>query len=165
MTPEPAAVRIRDLFISPGHNFRGHFGGAPGEHPILRVPEVVCRAGRGLEGDRYLDHRENFKGQITFFDVGVLRALGDGLGLREVDPAVLRRNVLVEGLDLNELVGRRFTLQGVGFEGVEECRPCSWMDQAVGPGAHAFLAGRGGLRARILSDGTLRHGPAAFSPG
>ncbi len=165
MTPEPAAVMVRDLFISPGHNFKGHFGGPPGEHPILRVAEVVCRAGRGLEGDRYFDHRENFKGQITFFDVAVLRALCDGLGLRDVDPAVLRRNVLVEGLDLTRLVGRCFTLQGVAFEGVEECSPCSWMDQAVGPGAHAFLAGRGGLRARILRDGILRLGAGVYATG
>ena len=41
------------------------------------------------------------------------------------------------------------------FRGVEECRPCYWMDQAIAPGAEAWLKGKGGLRAKILSDGWL----------
>jgi MOSC domain-containing protein YiiM len=47
-------------------------------------------------------------------------------------------------------------LQGVGFQGVEECRPCHWMDQSLGPGAEVWLRGRAGLRCRILNDGHLR---------
>ena len=54
------------------------------------------------------------------------------------------------------LVGCEFTIQGATFLGSEECRPCYWMDAAFGPGAEAFLKGRGGLRARIVSDGVLR---------
>jgi MOSC domain-containing protein YiiM len=71
-------------------------------------------------------------------------------------PAASRRNVITEGMDLNLLVGKRFTLQGVEFEGVCECKPCYWMDQAIAPGAETALQGRGGLRARILTDGKLR---------
>ena len=47
-------------------------------------------------------------------------------------------------------------MQGVRFHGTQECKPCYWMDRAIAPGAEKFLKGRGGLRARILSDGTLR---------
>ncbi len=68
----------------------------------------------------------------------------------------MRRNVVVRGANLNALIGCEFELQGVRFLGTEECRPCYWMDQAVGPGAEAWLIGRGGLRAKILSDGWLR---------
>ncbi len=54
----------------------------------------------------------------------------------------------------------------VRFFGTEECRPCYWMDGALGPGAHAWLRGRGGLRARILSDGWLARTPvASAAPG
>ena len=49
-----------------------------------------------------------------------------------------------------------FAVQGVRFLGVEECRPCYWMDQAVGTGAESWLKGQGGLRAKILSDGWLK---------
>ena len=82
------------------------------------------------------------------------------LGIALPDPSVLRRNVLLSGVDLNSLIGRKFRLGGILFEGVEECSPCYWMDEAVGPGANAFLTGRGGLRCRILEDGILRCGPA-----
>ena len=76
---------------------------------------------------------------------------------------MLFRSVLVSGVDLNSLIGKRFTIGDVGFEGVEECKPCYWMDEAVAPGANAFLVGRGGLRCRILAGGTLRCGDAELS--
>ena len=53
-------------------------------------------------------------------------------------------------------IGKEFEIQGVRFEGVCECSPCSWMNTALGPGAEEWLKGRGGLRARILTDGVLR---------
>jgi len=71
-------------------------------------------------------------------------------------PSTFRRNVMTAGVDLNELIGHEFQIQGVRFRGTEECHPCYWMDQAFAPGANEFLKGRGGLRAEILSDGILR---------
>ena len=159
--PESAALpplRVRRLYLSPGHNYRGHHGLPAGEHPILEVPQITCIAGRGIEGDRYFDYRENFKGQITFFDWAVYQDLQRGRP--PFEPAVFRRNVLVEGADLNTLVGKTFEVQGIRFDGVEECAPCHWMDQAAGPGAEAAMRGRGGLRARILTSGILRAEPA-----
>ena len=75
-------------------------------------------------------------------------------------PGVLRRNVIVSGVDLMELIGADFELQGVRFHGTAHCKPCSWMNIAFAPGAEQFLADRGGLRARILSDGQIRVGEA-----
>jgi hypothetical protein len=63
---------------------------------------------------------------------------------------------ITRGVDLNALIGNEFEVQGVRFRGTEECRPCYWMDQAFAPGAEKFLKGQGGLRATILTDGTLR---------
>jgi hypothetical protein len=54
------------------------------------------------------------------------------------------------------LIGQEFEVQGVCFLGMEECRPCYWMDRAFAPGAQEFLKGRGGVRAKILTDGILR---------
>jgi MOSC domain-containing protein YiiM len=148
-------MRIRRIFISPGHNFVGHHGGPPGTHAAMEVESVDCLAGRGLRGDRYCDHKPDYKGQITFFSAEVANALQTEFHLDALDPSAFRRNVITEGVELNTLVGARFTIQGVEFEGVEECRPCHWMEHAVGNGAEAWLRGRGGLRAKILSDGTL----------
>jgi len=149
-------VRVHHLFISAGHNFFGHHGKAPGTNPMMAVEQVSCVTGRGLEGDRFFDYMENYKGQITFFSMEVLEALRRELNLPQAEAAGTRRNAFVAGLDLNSLIGTEFELQGIRFAGVEECKPCHWMDLALGPGAERWLAGRGGLRARIFTDGVLR---------
>lgn len=149
-------IRIEHLFISPGHNYFGHHEKPPGEHPIVAVKEVECVAGKGLMGDRFFDFKENYKGQVTFFSTEVFEALKRELNLPEARPEATRRNAFTRGVDLNTLIGKRFEIQGIEFEGVCECSPCYWMNSALGAGAEKFLHGRGGLRARILTDGTLR---------
>jgi MOSC domain-containing protein YiiM len=153
------------LLVSPGHNFFGHHGEPPAQHPMIELAAVRCLAGRGLEGDRFLDYKPDNPGQITFFAEETLLGLAEALGLRQLELPALRRNVLTRGGDLPALIGREFTVQGVRFAGVEECRPCYWMNQAVSPGAEAWLRGRGGLRARILSDGVLRVRPKEIGVG
>jgi MOSC domain-containing protein YiiM len=148
--------KIRQLFLSPGHNFFGHHGQAAGEHPLVEVSEIECVAGHGIRGDRFFDYRDNYIGQITFFSSEVFNDVCRSLAANVPHAGATRRNVITEGVDLNSLIGKRFTVQGVNFEGVSECRPCYWMDQAIAPGAETALQGRGGLRAKILTDGRLR---------
>ena len=154
-------IQICRLFVSPGHNFFGHHGQPPDTHPVVEVEEIECIAGRGIRGDRFWDYQDDYKGQITFFAMEVFAALQRELNLTHVQPSATRRNVLTRGVDLNTLVGAEFTVQGVRFAGAEECRPCHWMDSALGAGASEWLKGRGGLRARILSDGIVRRDPGA----
>lgn len=149
-------MRITALYISPGHNFVGRFGSSAGTYPGLAVPEVECVAGRGLRKDRYFDHRPDYKGQITFFAEEVYDQLCAELNFSDKPRQACRRNAFTQGTELNALIGREFTVQGIRFFGTEECRPCAWMNEAFGPGAEEFLKGRGGLRARILTDGWLR---------
>ncbi len=151
-------IVVEHLFRSPGHNYFGHHGRAPGTHRTLAVGTVRCLAGRGIEGDRFLDHKEDYKGQITFLEAEAYEAVLRELDLSAPSPGVLRRNVVTRGASLDAWIGREFEIQGVRFEGVAECHPCYWMDHALGPGAEDALRGRGGLRARILSDGLLRVG-------
>jgi hypothetical protein len=151
-------IMIQHLFISPGHNFFGHHGGEAGTNGLLEVNEIECVAGHGIRGDRFFDFRDDYVGQITFFSSEVFRDVCRSLGVDLPSAGAARRNVVTEGVDLNSLIGQQFTVQGVRFQGVAECKPCYWMDQAIAPGAEAALQGRGGLRARILSDGVLRVG-------
>ncbi len=122
----------------------------------MAVGEVECLAGRGLRGDRYFDYKEDYKGQITFFAMEVMEALRVELKRPDAQPQATRRNAFVRGVDLPSLIGQEFEIQGVRFVGVEESRPCDWMNSALGPGAKEWLHGRGGLRCRILTDGVLR---------
>ncbi len=148
-------MRVEQLFISPGHNFFGHHDQPAGEHPIVPADQIECVAGRGIRGDRFFDHKENYKGQITFFAMEVLEALRQELHLPQAQPQATRRNAFVRGADLPALIGKQFEVQGVRFEGVEESKPCHWMNVALGPGAETWLSGRAGLRGRILSHGIL----------
>jgi len=151
-------IQVQQLFISAGHNFFGHHGQPAGQNPIVEVNQLDCVAGRGIRGDRFFDFKENYKGQITFFSVEILDALRRELSLPLAQPSATRRNALVTGVDLNSLIGAEFEVQGIRFAGVEQCKPCHWMDTALGPGAEAWLQGRGGLRARILTNGVLQRG-------
>ena len=150
---------IRHIFISPGHNFFGRYGQPAGEHAACDVPVAKCRSGWGLEGDRFYGYRPDYKGQVTFFAWETYLAAREKFRVPTLSPGAFRRNVITEGLDLNALIGRRFTLGGVEFEGTSEARPCHWMNAVVAPGAEDWLFGRGGLRAKVLSDGELRTGP------
>lgn len=149
-------VEICHLYISPGHNFVGHHGREPDEYPMIEVAMIECIAGRGIQSDRYFDFKDAYKGQITFFSLEVFDELRGALQVQDCSPTSVRRNVITRDVDLNQLIGQDFEIQGVRFHGTEECRPCYWMDRAIAPGAEEFLKGRGGLRARILTDGVLR---------
>ena len=149
-------MRIRKIYVSSEHNFFGHYGKPPGDAAITRVPEARCVAGKGLEGDRFFDYKEDYKGQITFFALGVYEALCQKFDVHDRDPGVFRRNVIVSDVDLNALIGQTFEVQGIQFEGTQEAKPCDWMNQAFAEGAEEALKGRGGLRARILADGVIR---------
>ena len=160
-------VTIHHIYISPGHNYFGHQPNALGTHPTQDVAEVRAVAGQGLEGDRFFGLRPDFDGQVTFFSLEVFQFLAAALGNEQLSTALPRRNVIIEGVPLNQLIGHSFSLQStdgstadlpIHFRGVRHCHPCRWMDIAVGPGALSFLKGRGGLRAQIISDGLLKKG-------
>jgi MOSC domain-containing protein YiiM len=152
-------VKVRQLFISPGHNFFGRHQQPPGDHPLIECVEVRCVAGRGIEGDRFFDFKSNYKGQVTFFSAEVFADVCRELGVSGKSPGVTRRNIITAGADLNSLVGVEFEIQGVRFAGTAECSPCHWMNAVIAPGAEKLLHARGGLRARILTDGIMRGEP------
>jgi MOSC domain-containing protein YiiM len=154
------APHLLHFYVSPGHNFFGRHGLAPQAHPVAEPETLRCVTGRGIEGDRFFAHEPGHKGQITFFAAEVHAGLCVALAVRDRPPAVFRRNVITHGLDLNALIGKEFAVQGVRFLGVAECKPCHWMNDVFHPEAEVRLQGQGGLRAKILCDGTLTLGPA-----
>lgn len=151
---------IRQIFTSPGHNYFGRHGRAPDNFPLLEVARIECVAGSGIRGDRFFDYRDDYKGQITFFSFEIFEKLVARLGLTNKSAGALRRNVIVSGANLNDLIGEEFSVQGTRLRGSGHCKPCYWMNRAVAPGAEEFLQGNGGLRAQILSDGVIAVGDA-----
>lgn len=165
LRPVKSVVVIHHIFISAGHNFFGHYGRPAGTNPATEVETARCRAGLGLEGDRFFGYRPDYNGQITFFAWEAYEGIKRALSVPALQPDAFRRNVLVAGAHLNSLIGSRFTLGGVEFEGMCESKPCAWMNTAVAPGAEKWLRGHGGLRAKILTDGVLRRGAVDLYAG
>jgi len=124
--------------------------------PLLPVDAVVAIAGVGLEGDRYAAGRGTFSGpgrgyQVTLVEAEVLEEL-------EIPWELARRNVVTRGGAVNPLVGRRFRIGEVECVGRRLAEPCAHLERLSGPGLLRPLVHRAGLRADILTGGTIRIG-------
>ncbi|MFT3805313.1 MOSC domain-containing protein [Arenimonas sp.] len=129
--------------------------------PMQEVSEAFATTGIGLTGDRYTSG--SGKRGITLIQAEHLPAIAALSGHASVPPALLRRNIVVSGLPLIALKGRRFRIGEVLLEGTDECDPCSRMEDALGPGGYNAMRGHGGLCARILEGGVLRIGDDVVS--
>lgn len=132
-----------------------YIAGSHGEPPHS-VESAVARAGLGLEGDRHFGDPDPGS-NITFIEAEAFERQRAEQGL-DLDPASSRRQVLVRGVDLGDLIGRRFTAGDLECQGEERCEPCSHLVQLVG--TPVVLKGllHSGLRAQILKGGTIRVG-------
>ena len=125
------------------------------------VDEVVAEAGKGLVGDRYKGG--SGKRGITLIQAEHLPVIAALSGHAGIAPATLRRNLVVSGIPLVALKGRRFRIGGVLLEGSDACDPCSRMEAALGPGGYNAMRGMGGLCARILEGGAINVGDAVVA--
>jgi MOSC domain-containing protein YiiM len=129
-----------------------------------RVPRARALVGHGLEGDRYAAGAGTFSGSVrastrdlSLIDAddveAALAELGDDLVAGD-----LRRNLVLRGLPLRELIGARLRLGEVLIEVTGTCPPCGHLDRLLGREAQAVLAERGGMRAGVLQGGWLEEG-------
>jgi len=129
--------------------------------PLGEVPEVLAEPGKGLVGDRhYRDNPppdEEAGRDITLIEAEAVEALKAEHGV-ELGPGESRRQIYTRGIRLNPLVGKRFLVGEVECVGVELCEPCNHLQSLTPPGVLRGLVHRGGLRADILSGGTIRPG-------
>ena len=125
------------------------------------VERVAAHAGRGLEGNRYFyANGEAPPGRaITLIAAEALEAYEAETG-RTLSAAQSRRNVLVRGIDVNGLVGKRFRIGNVECEGVELCEPCTTLEGMTHPGVIKGMVHRAGLNADVLTDGEIAVGDA-----
>jgi MOSC domain-containing protein YiiM len=131
---------------------------------VSAVAEVLARAGLGLAGDHY---RPGVKGsrQVTLIQAEHLPVIAALLGRPDLEPGLLRRNLVVSGINLLALKGMRFRVGPVLLEGAGLCHPCSRMEEVLGPGGYNAVRGHGGLTARVLEGGVLRLGDQVLALG
>ncbi len=133
------------------------------EAPMRAVERAVAIAGRGLEGDRYVDGAGTFSNararghDLTLIAAETLDALVLPSGER-IAYADARRNVVTRGIDLDALIGRRFRIGDVECVGQRRCEPCAHLERLTAPGSLRALVHRGGLRADIVTGGTIAVG-------
>lgn len=126
------------------------------------VDRAQAIPGVGLEGDRYaLQQGTFFKPEpdfeLTLIEAEALEALKRDYEI-ELAPGEARRNLVTRGVGLNHLVGREFRVGDVKIRGIRLCEPCSHLEALVGRPVIKGLRHRGGLRAQILSPGSIRVG-------
>ncbi|MDB4956429.1 MAG: hypothetical protein JWO36_3998 [Myxococcales bacterium] len=129
--------------------------------PMKVLDEVMAITGKGLVGDRY-DKASGTRG-VTLIQAEHLPAIASLSGHAVIDPARLRRNLVVTGISLVALKGRRFRIGNVLLEGTASCDPCARMEAELGPGGYNAMRGMGGLCARILEGGVIRRGDAVVA--
>jgi MOSC domain-containing protein YiiM len=121
---------------------------------LTPVDSVRAVAGTGLEGDRHArSGARRPGGALTLIEAEVLEDVG-------LTGPESRRQVVVRGVRLNGLVGKRFRVGDVECVGVELCEPCAHLESLTRPGIMRELAHRAGLNADILTDGTIAVGDA-----
>jgi MOSC domain-containing protein YiiM len=126
------------------------------EAPLARVETARAVAGRGLEGDRYHDGKGTFSGPGRGYQLTLVEA--EALASIDLSWEQARRNVVTEGIALNALVGRRFTIGEVECVGRRLAEPCSHLEKLTRPGLLRPLVHRAGLRADIVAGGSISVG-------
>ncbi len=125
--------------------------------PMVSVDEARLEPGRGLEGDRWRGAGDGAR-QVTVVAQEHLTAIASFLGRPAVEPQQLRRNLVVAGLNLFALKGRRFRIGGALLEWSGECHPCSRMEEEFGPGGYNAVRNHGGITARVVEVGVITVG-------
>jgi MOSC domain-containing protein YiiM len=121
---------------------------------LLQVPQADLDPDSGLGGD----HGQSRTRQVTLIAAEHLAAITAYLGRTEMPPALLRRNIVVRGINLQALKDRNFHLGSALLQATGECHPCSRMEEILGRGGYNAVRGHGGITARVLAAGQVRLG-------
>jgi len=127
--------------------------------PIKLVERVDAETNQGLVGDRYAG--SNGKRQVTLIQYEHLSVIASLLGENEfnkgvaLDPAMLKRNIVVSGVNLLALKGKQFVVGDAVLEYTGLCHPCSFMEKTLGEGGYNAVRGHGGITAKVVASGQI----------
>ena len=153
MFKEIKEIEVHYIFTSPEHHYFTREKFDVGNAPTQEHKSLLLEEDKGLRGDRF----EFSKYPITLFSLEVAQEVCSSLDL-ELDIKLFRRNIVVSGVHLNSLIGKRFKIGEVEFEGLAHCSPCTWMNAVMKKGVYSAMRGRGGLRVKVLRGGELSLG-------
>ena len=124
---------------------------------VHSVGEVVANPDTGLEGDHF-KKSSTVKRQLTLIQQEHLEVVPRILGIKEIPPELLRRNIVVSGINLLALKHQQFQVREVLLETTGVCAPCSRMEENLGAGGYNSMRGHGGITAKIIQGGQIQIG-------
>lgn len=129
----------------------------PARREAINVVSEAVVGNQGLEGDRF-DGPKDAPRMVTLIQKEHIDAVANILGRDSIDPALLRRNIVVSGINLAALKENNFFVGEVQLFGTGNCPPCSRMEENLGPGGYNTMRGHGGITARVVRGGTIKNG-------
>jgi MOSC domain-containing protein YiiM len=123
--------------------------------PMNALEAVQIGVDKGLEGDRFAGRTGNPR-QVTLIQQEHLNVIAACLHLPSVSPELLRRNIVVSGINLLALKDKNFRIGDAVLEFSGLCHPCSKMERQLGEGGYNAVRGHGGITARVLESGLVR---------
>ena len=130
--------------------------------PLQYLTAVEAITDRGLAGDHY-QGKPGSKRQITLIQAEHLAGVASFMQLSALDPGLIRRNVVVQGINLLALKDKKFWVGEVLLEYTGPCHPCTRMEENLGAGGYNAMRGHGGITARILQGGIIKVGDVVKS--
>lgn len=131
---------------------------------MLEIESVELQPNRGLEGDRFKG-RPGSGRQVTLIQKEHLDAIASCLHRDSILPFLLRRNIVVSGINLHALKNKQFRMGDALLEYSGLCHPCSRMERQLGEGGYNAMRGHGGITARVLEPGNVQVGDAVLYVG
>lgn len=122
---------------------------------LLEVEHVEATTTEGLIGDRYSSKTSRAR-QVTLIQSEHLAAVGSMLHREPLDPGVVRRNIVVKGVNLLAFKNQQFRIGTAVLKFTGLCHPCSRMEEVLGPGGYNAMRGHGGITAEVIQSGRIQ---------
>ncbi|MFN5907666.1 MAG: MOSC domain-containing protein [Planctomyces sp.] len=133
-------------------------GISPASRAMIQPQQSVQIVPGGIAGDHHCRPQRASKRQVTLIQAEHLAVVADLLNCGELDPELLRRNIVVSGICLESLRYQQFRIGSAILSGSGSCPPCSRMEENLGPGGYAAMLGHGGITAIVVEPGEVRVG-------
>jgi len=133
-------------------------GISPAARATIQPQQSVRIVPGGIAGDHHCRPQRASKRQVTLIQAEHLSVVADLLNCGELDPELLRRNIVVSGICLESLRYQQFRIGTAILSGSGSCPPCSRMEENLGPGGYAAMLGHGGITAIVVEPGEVQLG-------
>ena len=126
--------------------------------PMENMPSVHVVPGSGIVGEYHATSGKPTKREVTLIQSEYLPVIASLLGEDRVEPAALRRNMAVSGINLASIRKSRFVIGDAILEGTGDCVPCKRMEETLGTGGYEAMIAHGGITAVVIQEGTISIG-------